>query len=464
MASPAQFFDPFFVAKPKLGKFAKSAPGRTAHLVKTEHGDTVQPITLQRTDELPIKGQGTIAVRSSAQNVLHFAIISDLAGGPSLHLEIGPRDILLFYEDAAGRNKIDYIDLKSRDASFLNIAAETTYWLSVDSNNGWLRYGKHFTNKTMTLIEATLKHKDQEGVMVWNDVEKYRWLETVKTIEVTQDKGNILSPVVSPVPIVMDLPPFVRTSDQITLSDIENGFFTAPINLPDACQKLYGNIAGAKIVLNDDDFPNFSDAIQHSCITPGCWAFEKLQEKANAGELGHDLAGTYLRITLGYNQGDSPGIPYVLEIWPASHHSPIHDHGDACAVIKVGVLQLEAVYADHAQVLHGAITCTWYESLETTAWIGQPATLSEGQITWISPEQYQIHKLQNDTATVCCTIRCYRYMKTDNVHYDGFNWRDDNGKSQKFVPNSDTTFTDFRNIMKAEWTATLSRNGTMEVS
>lgn len=34
-------------------------------------------------------------------------------------------------------------------------------------------------------------------------------------------------------------------------------------------------------------------------------------------------------------QGDSPGVPYVLEIWPAGHFSPIHDHGDSNAVIKV---------------------------------------------------------------------------------------------------------------------------------
>jgi hypothetical protein len=58
--------------------------------------------------------------------------------------------------------------------------------------------------------------------------------------------------------------------------------------------------------------------------------------KSKSGEFGHeDFLGTYLRITLGYNLGDSPGIPYVLEIWPAGHYSPIHDHGDANAVIKV---------------------------------------------------------------------------------------------------------------------------------
>jgi hypothetical protein len=40
---------------------------------------------------------------------------------------------------------------------------------------------------------------------------------------------------------------------------------------------------------------------------------------------------------LGYNLGDSPGVPYVLEIWPVGHYSPIQDHGDANAAIKVSV-------------------------------------------------------------------------------------------------------------------------------
>merc|ERR1712200_141703 len=43
----------------------------------------------------------------------------------------------------------------------------------------------------------------------------------------------------------------------------------------------------------------------------------------------------YLRITMGKALGQSPGIPYVLEIWPQGSRSPIHNHGAVCAVIKV---------------------------------------------------------------------------------------------------------------------------------
>lgn len=42
----------------------------------------------------------------------------------------------------------------------------------------------------------------------------------------------------------------------------------------------------------------------------------------------------------------------------------------------------------------------------------------------------------------------------DNVHYDGFDWRNDGTKEiAKFVPNSDATFTDFRQLIKDEWDA-----------
>lgn len=29
------------------------------------------------------------------------------------------------------------------------------------------------------------------------------------------------------------------------------------------------------------------------------------------------------------------GIPFVLEIWPAGHNSPIHNHGNAYGIVRV---------------------------------------------------------------------------------------------------------------------------------
>lgn len=107
----------------------------------------------------------------------------------------------------------------------------------------------------------------------------------------------------SSVPLVLDLSPFIVTTDQVTLEELENGFRTVPANLPAACQTLYENVAGKAIVLDNNDFPDFADAIQHSCETPGCWAYDQLQKKAKDAEFGDpDIKLTYLRITLGYNQ------------------------------------------------------------------------------------------------------------------------------------------------------------------
>jgi hypothetical protein len=132
----------------------------------------------------------------------------------------------------------------------------------------------------------------------------------------------------------MDLSPYVVSSQNISLLDLDRGIYTTPANLPAACQTLYGNVAGPEIVLDITDFPYFSKAIQRSVSTKGLLGHTLLEAKSK--EFGpEDFSATYLRITLGYNLGDSPGIPYVLEIWPSGHYSPIHDHGDANAVIKV---------------------------------------------------------------------------------------------------------------------------------
>lgn len=91
-----------------------------------------------------------------------------------------------------------------------------------------------------------------------------------------------------------------------------------PANLSAQCQRLYANVAGAKVLLDTPDFPDFSQAIERSVNTEGLMCQKLLKKKA--GEFGkEDYMSTYLRITLGADLGNSPGPPYVLEIWPAMH-------------------------------------------------------------------------------------------------------------------------------------------------
>ena len=66
-----------------------------------------------------------------------------------------------------------------------------------------------------------------------------------------------------------------------------------------------------------------------------------VQEKAARCAPGVPAKQSYLRVSLGVPSGCSPGIPYVLEIWPSGHFSPVHNHGNAFGIVRI---------------LHGSIT------------------------------------------------------------------------------------------------------------
>jgi hypothetical protein len=146
---------------------------------------------------------------------------------------------------------------------------------------------------------------------------------------------------------------------------------------------------------------------------------------------------TYLRITLGQNQGESPGIPYVMEIWPSGHYSPIHNHGGSDAVIKV---------------LHGTI---WVDMFAFLAPLQTErfamASFTKGDVTWISPRLNQVHKLHNDDPVEpCITIQCYMYAQDNLTHWPYFDYLQQSDIGH-FVPNSDADFKDFKDIMHTEW-------------
>ena len=61
-----------------------------------------------------------------------------------------------------------------------------------------------------------------------------------------------------------------------------------------------------------------------------------------------DFKTSYLRIPTGPNFGNQPGQPFVLEIWPRGHYSPVHNHGETVAIIKM---------------LSGTLKSEWYNPL-----------------------------------------------------------------------------------------------------
>lgn len=133
----------------------------------------------------------------------------------------------------------------------------------------------------------------------------------------------------------------------------------------------------------------------------------------------------------------------MVEIWPSGHHSPIHDHGNASAVIKV---------------LKSEINCTYFASLNILDPEGKPikiktAKLSKGQVTWLGENQYQIHQLHNDSKAVCVTLQCYGFEDDGSDHRETFDFITQGSTVDTFVPNSDMAFGEFYDQIKKEWEA-----------
>lgn len=313
------------------------------------------------------------------------------------------------------KNKVGIIDKKG-----------AYYWFSLDSQNTQLyagygesrietkQYYYKFSPDSRSFLESLVE-------IVFND--------SITPIKLLRD------------PVTAKIPLYVENTNQLTMDDIAANSYMPTANLPIVCQQLYNCISGKNFVLDTPDFPDFSKAIQYSIDTPGMWCYNKLQEKST--EFNPDkpnILETYLRITLGQNNGESPGIPYVMEIWPSGHYSPIHSHSSANAIIRV---------------LHGSINVTLYPFLcaeKTGITPFGNANFDKDEVTWISTNLNQTHMLKNIEPTdACITIQCYMYDKDDTIHYDYFDYVDEEGVIQHYNPDSDMAFLDFKKQMRLEW-------------
>ncbi|KAJ5290782.1 hypothetical protein N7478_000033 [Penicillium angulare] len=441
MADYLQFADPFW----------ENPPSDTAPKNAFQHWDNIAmaPISSMPmgTAELSIVGQGTIAVNSKTTDGIEFCV-STGTSYPKLILKLTQHSATFYKkEDAAKETLLEGTDLRPESSRFIPSTSPkdgTVYWLSIDRSNWVLRYGKYYTSKWLTLVEVKLDDKKGE------------WLEQLTTVKVDDSKkptrvmGVRVDPniKISRLPVTLDLPPIVVSNEAVTLRRLDFLAETSWVNLPNACQNLYHNISGEKISLDaEPEFQQLAEAIHKSVTTPGLWGHNKLKSKCKnpTNPDPKEFVYKYLRITIGSNKGNSPGIPYVMEVWPPGHKSPIHDHGDACAVIRV---------------LSGTIQCTWYDTLVENVdpiMLGQPVALKKDQITWLGENQYQIHALENKNDETCITLQCYEYPKDNDVHEEKFRFIETSTKAKdRFTPNSDSTFTEFYQLMKDEWHANKS--------
>lgn len=357
-----------------------------------------------------------------------------LANGKQIMIEIGTKEDFRYGRGFTIKISEAQVEFHQRDLRDLNalganslvkpgtvLKLDCDNWVSLDSYNGRLYFGQGEVRKETVIHEFNFDVK----ALSWAKELKYiNYFGPECDVEILRDA------------IVVNTPLKIVSMDEMTIDMVASCEAIVPANLSPECQKLYANVAGKAFTLKTD-FP-FTDAINESIKNENGWCYKKIQEKAN--EFGKpDVNATYLRITLGLNQGNSPGVPYVIEIWPSNHYSPIHNHGGVNAIIKV---------------LDGEITTYLYSYFdkENTTPFGE-CLFKEGDVTYITPELNQTHRLKNlNPNRACITIQCYLYKNRDNLHYEYFDYIENDGKrTGHFDPNSDMEFEKFRETMRQEW-------------
>jgi hypothetical protein len=372
-------------------------------------------------NQLLIAGQGVLIFKLKRLVTPDFSteITFSTAENTGLRLILSAQSIQLIRFDEQGTKLL----FENREGITTNKNA--FWWASLDAPNCFFRFG---------VGEARL-----ETLIVQHQFPSSDSLTFLKKIE----RFGFDTAVVSPIRLLRDpvqesVPMIVKNMDELTMLDIASSAYMPKANLNPIGQQLYENVAGEKFVLNDASFPDFDKAIEHSIATPGCWCYETLKTKSEKQPAEHSKR-IYLRITLGQNGGESPGIPYVMEIWPAGCYSSIHNHAGANALIRV---------------LHGEIGVYLFAYLGAPAPYHQkPVVFKKNDITWISPTLNQFHQLinPNTAGPTCITIQCYMYDADDTGHYNYFNYIGNDDEIKDFNPNSDCDFLDFRTIIESEW-------------
>ena len=331
------------------------------------------------------------------------------------------------------------------------------YWVSLDSQNQQIYIGVGEPRLETSIFQYKFSHDEKTFLESLIKIKAYNSTNNIfktSNSQATDTHSHIFKQIKDP--ITQKIPLKIKNTDELTMADISTQRYMPKSNLSLTSQKLYDCISGKKFQLDESDFTNFSNAIEHSIKTPGLWCHETLKKKSTEFDPKNpNPKETYLRITLGQNNGESPGIPYVMEIWPPGHFSPIHSHANASAVIRV---------------LHGEINVKLFpflchvkkQSIEPSI---EPlidpfaiANFKKDDITWISPTLNQTHQLSNiNPNTTCVTIQCYMYEDTNNKHYDFFDYLDSNNEKKQYEPDSDMEYIDFKELMKQEWSNRLAQ-------
>lgn len=392
------------------------------------------PVAPSRWVELPIAGQGTVGVE-----VAHFERpppgyrIALVDSSSRLAFLITVRDLQVVIERIED-GRVTAQSTASAPSPMIGFGASSmAIWVSVDRNNRRVALGCGYMMRRNQLVELQLPSPDKAPAPPgsWN----VRWVVFEEPLAFYADHP----PRVNRMPVVIDAPPAVVDRDALTLDALAANERLPASMLPDEAQTLWGTVSGELIAVSQE----LAEAIDYSLETPGKTLFEIIKRKREKSEFG-DPNMVYVRVTIGPAEGDSPGIPFVMEIWPKHCLSPVHNHGGTVAVIKV---------------LHGSISVGWYGPLADK---GNPvpvrlaeATFHAGEVTWLTPEMYQTHQLKNPRPdTACITIQSYRYLDRDDVHHEFFDYLAPSGGDRRFFePDSDIDYLELVRRVREEHAA-----------
>ena len=353
--------------------------------------------------------------------------------------------------------------------------SKISYWFSYDRDRLVLQYGKGYVMEETLLMKHDFlsgkNEKDKKDIRekmqylfsptIRRKVQLYDTMSNEAMIAAIQKTASASSPALSKreaqsmidiegavafdkLPFVANWSPFIMDSSKANLFMLDSNDYTFSSSLPPACKELYSTVTAQDVDIDfskpfsRDKYP-LSNAIRHSIVTKGALLYEKLA--AISGKYGSPKK-TFLKVTMEQNHGNSLFYPYVMEIWPAKHGSPIHNHGNSYAIIRV---------------IHGGLTVRFFNK-HADSIKDEPLCsidVKKGDCTWISPNWYQTHKLWNHSEDFCATLQCYQYGENDHTHWPYFDYvANTNGTDmiKEARGTSDFTFQTFHKLVMKEYT------------
>ncbi|CAF1327486.1 unnamed protein product [Adineta steineri] len=386
-------------------------------------------------NNLTIKGQGTVSIMQ--QTSIPFKLRLSNKEDPhdrdaySIMLSINENKVVLSTSTGQTYESTDQLHILQRDDGNWH-----RYWISFFETDGNIKYGVGEIRPLFAVFSINVSENERKLMkeVYYLHIELNNNDRMLTELDEFKEKFRFY---IGKDPVVYDPPLFVVPYNQYYTVHATEHIAIPPSKLEKTCRDLYDSVINFE--LNTKDFSDLTRVIDESIKNKKGWCHKKLTEKAN--HFGKpNFKASYLRITLGNREGSAPGHTYVVEVWPAGHFSPIHNHSNAYAIIRV---------------LYGGILLKLYPALRLNVIQYKPIEqfCREGQVTWILPNLNQTHQLKHvdPNGTCCITIQCYAYGTEDQQHYEYFDYLTSDEQSiGHFDPKSDIDFKDFVEVMRQE--------------